>query len=92
MPTKNEIEVFLRMDSLKLKEEIEEIYIYQDNIKSKYEIFYNDEIKFPFNIEKGFYKKFGKIKNFFEFIADIEVKFSKEENLIKIIYTTKDGF
>ena len=88
MPEKD-IEVFIKVETLKLKEKLEELYIYQDNIKSEFSIYYNNEIKLPFNLEKGFYKKYGKIKNFFDKIKDIKVQYSDEENLIKLTYILK---
>jgi len=81
-----EIVSFIKISSLKLKEEITDLYIYQDNVSGLYSVFYNDEIKCPINLEKAFYKKYKKIKNFFEFVKDIKIEFSIKEDLIKIVY------
>ena len=91
MPPKTEIEVFIRTETLKTKEKIQEIYIYKDCIQEKYEFMYNDELKFPVNLQKTFYKKYGKIKQFFDIIEDIKAIYSERENLIKIIYYLKIG-
>jgi len=86
MPEETEIEVFIRTETLKLKEKIQEIYIYKDCIKEEYEFMYNDELKFPVNLQKTFYKKNGKIKQFFDIIEDIKAIYSEKENLIRITY------
>jgi len=86
MPEKMEIVVFIRTESLKLKEKIQEIYIYKYCIKEEYEFMYNDELKFPVNLQKTFYKKYGKIKQFFDIIEDIKAIYSEKENLIRITY------
>jgi hypothetical protein len=91
MPPKKEVVVFIKIETLKLKEKIEELYIYQDNIKNKYKFYYNDELQFPFNLEKGFFRKFGKVKNFFDIIEDIKAIYSEKENLIKVVYYLKKG-
>jgi hypothetical protein len=85
MPEKN-IEVFLKIDSLNLNEEITDLYVYQDNIKSEYQIYYNDEKKFPLNLEKAFWKKYGKVKNYFNIVKDIKSEFNYKENLIRITF------
>jgi len=86
MPPKTHIEVFLKISSLKLKEEIEELYIYKDCIREEYSFYYNDEIKFPLNLEKSFMKKAGKTKTFFKDVEDIETKFNIKEDLVQIIF------
>ena len=88
MPVKD-IEVFFKIDTLNLKEELQDLYIYQDNIKGKYEIYYNDEIKFPVNLEKAFWKKHGKVKCYFSIIKDIKAQFNIKENLVKLTYKMK---
>jgi hypothetical protein len=88
MPVKD-VEVFFKIDTLNLNEELQDLYIYQDNIKGKYEIFYNDEKKFPVNLEKAFWKKYGKVKSYFNIITDIKVQFSNKENLVKLTYKLK---
>ena len=88
MPVKD-VEVFFKIDTLNLKEELQDLYIYQDNIKGKYEIFYNDEKKFPVNLEKAFWKKHGKVKSYFNIITDIKVQFNIKENLVKLTYIMK---
>lgn len=87
----NKIEVFFKIDTLKLKEEIEDLYIYQDNNKSEFSIYYNDEIKFPVNLQKVFQKKYGKVKNFFGIIEDIKAEFNNKEKLVKLTYTIKEN-
>ena len=83
------VEVFFKIDTLNLKEELQDLYIYQDNIKGKYEIFYNDEKKFPVNLEKAFWKKHGKVKSYFNIITDIMAQFNIKENLVKLTYIMK---
>jgi hypothetical protein len=92
MPTEDTIEVFFKLDNLKLKEPIEEIYIYQDNIKEEYSFFYNDEIKFPVNLEKTFWKRYGKVKKYFDIINDIKAEYSKKEQLVKVTYKLKHKY
>ena len=87
----SKIEVFFKLETLKLKEEIEDLYIYQDYNTKKFSIFYNDELKFPVNLEKTFWKKYGKIKNYFDIIEDIKVEFSNKEKLVKLTYIKKEG-
>jgi len=89
MPVKNIVN-FIKISSLKLTEEITDLYIYKNNMTKKFSIYYNDEIKFPYNLEKGFYKKYGKIKNFFDNIEDIEADFNTKEDLVKITYILKN--
>lgn len=84
--TSNKIEVFFRLETLKLKEEIQDLYIYQDFNTGTFSVYYNDELKFPVNIQKTFYKKYGKVKNYFDIIEDVLVEYRKEEKLIKLTY------
>jgi len=80
-----QIEVFFKINSLKLKEEIEDLYIYQDCIKSEFSIFYNDELKVDIDLYKILKKKTRKLENF-ETIKDIKIQFNNEEQLVKIIF------
>jgi len=87
----SEIEVFFKLETLKLKEEIEDLYIYQDYNTRTFDIIYNDELKFPINLEKAFWKKYGKVKNYFDIIEDIKAEFNNKEKLVKLTYIKKEG-
>ena len=87
----SEIEVFFKLETLKLKEEIEDLYIYQDYNTRTFDIRYNDELKFPINLEKAFWKKYGKVKNYFDIIEDIKAEFNNKEKLVKLTYIKKEG-
>jgi hypothetical protein len=61
---------------------IDSIYIYQNFKTKEYKIFYNDEIRFPINLERLFFKQVGyKVKDFFSYVYNINVKI-KDENII----------
>jgi len=91
MEPKTQIDVFIKVDSLKLKEELTDVYIYQDFNTKTFSIFYNDEIKFPINLEKAFWKKYGKIKNYFSLLKDIKVDFNIKDNLVRLTYILEKG-
>jgi len=87
------------------KEEVKElsdIYIYLDNNKKNLEVFINDELKVPINLEKLFIKKYSKMykfqsKRFFDNLIDVVFQPIKEETtdtiiVFNIVYEIKDTF
>ncbi len=89
MPEEKTFEAFFKISALNLKEEITDLYIYQDFNTSKFTFMYNDEIKFPINLEKTFWKKRGKVKNYFNLIEDIKAEWHYKEDLVRLTYTLK---
>lgn len=80
-----------------LKEELEEIYIYLDSNKRTIEVKYNDELSFPFDVEKRFIKYFSKRYKFqskktFDNIIDVRARVTKETGTIVFTYELKDNF
>jgi len=82
-----EIVIELDIKNVKVNEEVNEIYVYDDHNKRKFSVYYNDEYKLPINVEKLFLKRYGKIKNFYDIIEDIKINYNKN---IFIIYYLKD--
>ncbi len=76
----------ITLSNLNLKEPLEIVYIYQDFIKQKFSIFYNDELKFPINIEKQFMRNMGRVKNPFTSIIDVKIQYKKENDYIELTY------
>jgi hypothetical protein len=89
MPEDLEVLSNVLVSSLRLKEEIEEIYIYQDFSTEKFSIYYNDEIKLPINLEKTFWKKYKKVKNYFSILSDITVQLTEDKKIIQILFVLK---
>jgi hypothetical protein len=90
-------EIKIIINNYKLEEKLEEIYIYQDFIKKTLEVKYNDELNFPFNIEKSFIKKFSnqykfQSKKIFDNLIDIKAKLSEDKNEIIFHYEFKKGY
>ena len=81
-----EYKIIKKLSSFNLKEPLKEIYCYQDFNKKKFNVYYNDEIKFPLNLEKMYFKYVKKVKNFFDIIFDIKIVYDDEKNEIIIIY------
>lgn len=81
----NKIEIFFRLETLKLKEEIQDLYIYQDFNTETFDIRYNDEIEFPKDLFKQYKKKTGKLF-VFDNIRDIKSEFSIKEGLVKFTF------
>lgn len=88
-----EITILKPLSDLKLKEQIEDVYVYMDFNKKSIEPYYNDEVKLPLNLyklmQKAFPNKNIKVKTFFESLKDIKIKYDKEkypEHLIVTFY------
>lgn len=70
----------IQIKSLNLKEELNEVYIYQDCNTRRFHPYYNDEIKLPINLEKMYWKLFGKTKDYFSEVEDIKIEILKNVN------------
>ena len=91
MEPKTTLVSFIKVPPLNI-EEIEEIYIYKDNNTSKYSIFYNEELPLKINLEKSFWKKYKKVKNYFDYLEDIKVNYIPEKEVIQITYFLKEKY
>jgi hypothetical protein len=93
MPPK-EITILKPLKDLKLKEDLECVYVYMDFNKRTIEPYYNDEIKLPLNIAKLMQKAFPgtqiKPKKLFDYLDDIKIQYDKEkqpDNLVVTFYS-----
>ena len=89
-----EVSIFKPLADLKLKEKLEEVYVYMDHNKRTIEPYYNDEIKLPLNIGKLMQKAFPnqviKPKKIFDYLNDIKIQYDAEkqpDNLVVTFYT-----
>jgi hypothetical protein len=91
--------------ALEFKEPIKDLsdlYIYKDSNKKTIEVYINDEIKIPLNLEKIFIKKYSKIykfqtKRFFDSLVDVTFKLNKDSSTkdeinFDIVYEFEDNF
>lgn len=88
------VSIFKSLADLKLKEPVEEVYVYMDHNKRTIEPYYNDEIKLPLNIGKLLMKAFPnqtiKPKKIFDYLNDITIHYYPEkqpDNLVITFYT-----
>lgn len=77
------------LKDLRLKEELECVYAYNDTIKQEFQPFYNDEIPLPLNFLKLFQKAAPNFpiqkKKFYDYFEDISVIYKKEEDPLNLI-------
>lgn len=76
-----EVIVVKPLVDLKLKEPLNDIYVYMDYNKKTIEPYYNDEIPLLLNLQKVFQKKAPNIiyqsKKFFELFKDVSISYDK---------------
>ena len=91
-----EITIYKPLKDLRLKEELDEVYVYMDFNKQTIEPFYNDEIKLPLNIAKLMQKAYPqrqiKPKKLFEYLSDIKIQYDKEKQPDNLVVTFYPSF
>jgi hypothetical protein len=95
MPPK-EITILKPLKDLKLREDLEEVYVYMDFNKRTIEPYYNDEVKLPLNIGKIMQKAYPQIiikpKKLFSYLNDIKIQYDKEKQPDNLVITFYPSF
>lgn len=93
---KKEVTVLKPLSDLKLKETLEEVYVYMDFNKRTIEPYYNDEVKLPLNLPKLMQKAFPqaniKPKKFFDYLKDVKIQYDKEKYPNDLVVTFYPSF
>ena len=94
--SQKEITILKPLKDLKLREDLEEVYVYMDFNKRTIEPFYNDEIKLPLNIGKIMQKVYPQInikpKQLFSYLNDIKIQYDKEKQPDDLVITFYPSF